>query len=414
MSKWTRPANLIVAASFFACALLGTAAWAASGPKISKEVAAPFSAAVKAAQAGNWQEAITQARAAQAVASRTPFDDLEINILLGQAAINLKDMNTATTALEAAADSPANADLDPNDRVELYHNALLLASNAQHWQKVIAYSHVLEPANKMDDAMDASVAIAYYNLKDTANATAYAQKSIAASKAAGKQPDENALKMVMNSQAQSNPAAAEQTLESLVMQSNSPADWGQLISVAFTAKGMNDPIAMDLYRLSYVTHALKSNEAGLAGKLANQLRYYGDAVSILQSAGIGGADLNSAKANSAKEQGSLTAEIAAARKAGGQTALSVAEALYGYGRFADAEALARQAVSKGGTKSPGQAQMLLGMSLARQDKFAEARQAFSSVSGSPAMIKVAHLWGIYAQVKGASAPAANSPPPASH
>jgi tetratricopeptide (TPR) repeat protein len=394
------------------CAFIEAAAGAA-GPKISKEVAAPFSAAVKAAQAGNWQEAVTQARAAQAVASRTPFDDLEINVLLGQAAINLKDMNTATAALEAAADSPANADMDPNDRVELYHNALLLASNAQHWQKVIAYSHVLEPMNKMDDATDASVAIAYYTLKDTARATEYAQKSIAAAKAAGKQPDENALKLVMNSEAQSNPAAAEQTLEALVMRNNSPDDWGRLIGHNFGTAGMNDVIAMDLYRLMHVTHSLKANEAGLAGKLANLLRYYGDAVTILQAAGIGGSDLNSAKANSAKEQGSLSAEIAAARKGSGQTALSVAEALYGYSRFADAEALAREAVTKGGSKNPGEAQMVVGMSLVGQGKFAEAQQAFQGVSGNAAMMKAAHLWGIYSQARGGSAsatPAGAAPP----
>jgi tetratricopeptide (TPR) repeat protein len=173
---------------------------------------------------------------------------------------------------------------------------------------------------------------------------------------------------------------------------------------------MNDVTAMDLYRLMLVTKSFNPNEASLAGKLANQLRYYGDAVAILESAGVHGADLNTARSNSAKEQGLLNTEIAAARKSGGQAALNVAEALYGYGRFADAEALAREA--KGG-KNPGEGQMVVGMAMVRQGKFADAAQTFQSVSGSPAMTKAAHLWSIYArQQAGGGQAAAPAPAPA--
>ncbi|MFL6690458.1 MAG: hypothetical protein ACJ8IR_09790 [Alphaproteobacteria bacterium] len=394
--KLTGAALIVVVTG--AGALVLTPAALAAG-KLSKSLSEPMSAAAKAAQAGNWQEALTQARAAQAISGRTPFDDVEINMFIGQAAINLQDMKTATTALEAAADSPANSDLDPTERQQLYHNALLLASNAQQWQKVAAYAQVIEPSGKMDDVAYADTAVAYYMLKDTARATQYAQKSVDASKAAGKQPQENALKLVMNAQAQSNPAAAEQTLETLVMRTNAPDDWGRLIGHDFGTAGMNDVLAMDLYRLMFVTRSLGANEAGLAGKLANQLRYYGDAVAILEGAGIRGGDLNTARSNSAKEQGSISAEIAAAQKSNGQTALAVAEALYGYGRFAEAEQLARAAASKGAGKTPGQAQLLVGMSLARQGKYAEAQQALAAVRGSAAAAKTAHLWSLYAQMK---------------
>jgi hypothetical protein len=409
-----------IRASFVAsllCTTAGALSIAAFTPaqaeeKVSKEVGEPLNAALQAVQKSDWAAAMASLKQAQAVPNRSPYDDYVINKVLSLVAFNLKDYKTALAAVEAALASPS---LVPEDKRDMLTNAFRLESQANNYAGIIQYGKQLEAIRPLDPEELTNVAIALYNTKDTAAAQQYAQKAVDSAKAAGRQPPQAALEITMNAQAKANPEAAEQTLEQIVMQSNSPADWGQLINVSFGTKGMNDAIAMDLYRLSYVTHALKPSEAGLAGKLANQLRYYGDAVSILQSAGVTGADLNSAKANSAKEQGSLNAEIAAARKGSGQTALSVAEALYGYGRFADAEALAREASSKGGTKNPGQAQMLLGMSLARQDKFAEAHQAFGAVSGNPAMTKVAHLWGIYAQIKtgGGPKPAA-SPPPASH
>ncbi|MBV9571504.1 MAG: hypothetical protein JO056_09720 [Alphaproteobacteria bacterium] len=404
LNRLTRATTIALAVGGFLCA--GAPCALAAG-KVSKAVGTQLAAAATAFQNGNWQEALNQARAAQAVPDRTPFDDVEINVIMGQAAINLKDMATATAALEAAADSPANTELDPPQRVSIYYNALQLANNAQHWQKVVTYAQVLEPAGKMDDIAYANTAVAYYMLKDESHATQYAQKSIDTAKAAGKQPQENVLKLVMNSQMKSDPAAAERAFEALVMRTNAPADWGQLIGHAWGTKGMNDVLAMDLYRLMFITKSLGANEAGLAGKLANQLRYYGDAVAILEGAGIKGADLNTARSNAAKEQGSISAEISAASKSSGQVALGIAEALYGYGRFADAEQLARGAAAKGKLKTPGEAELLVGMSQVRQGKNAEAVQTFSSVPGNAAVQKVAHLWSMYAQIKqGGASPAA--------
>ncbi|HEY2014379.1 MAG TPA: hypothetical protein VGH38_12805, partial [Bryobacteraceae bacterium] len=200
---------------------------ASGGAKLSKAVGPTMVAAQKAANAGDWQGALAQARTAQAIADRTPFDDVEINDFIGVAAVNLKDYKTATAAFEAAADSPANTDMPPADREQLYHNALLLSADAQQWPKAIAYGQVLEGMNKMDDSLYADMAVGYYNLKDTPHATEYAQKSIAAAKAAGKQPDQNVLKIVMSGQVANNPAAAEETLANIVLQNNSPEDWGR-------------------------------------------------------------------------------------------------------------------------------------------------------------------------------------------
>ena len=409
----------LIRAAFIASLLCTTASFVAVAPitaahaadKVGKEVGVPLQAAQKAAEAQDWAGALASIKQAQAIASKTPYEEYVINKFLSIVAINLKDMNTARTAAEAALASPA---MPPEDRKDLLHNAFILESANNNYPGIIQYGKQLEAVAPLDAEQNANMAIAYYNTKDTATAQQYAQKAIAAAKAAGKQPPQAALEITMNAQAQANPEAAVATLEQIVSQNNAPAEWSKLISVSFGAKGMNDVIAMDLYRLMLVTKSFSANEAGLAGKLANQLRYYGDAVAILEAAGVHGADLNTARAQAAKEQGLLNTEISAAHKSGGTAAVNVAEALYGYGRYADAEALARQAGKAG--KNPGEAEMIVGMAQVRQGKFADAATTFQSVSGNPAMMKAAHLWGIYARQQaggnGAPAPAPAGAPPA--
>jgi hypothetical protein len=63
-------------------------------------------------------------------------------------------------------------------------------------------------------------------------------------------------------------------------------------------------------------------------------------------------------------------------------------------------------------KDPGEGQLLLGATLVAQNKYDEAIQAFGQVTGSPAKLKVAHLWSLYAQAKLKKAPAAPATPPA--
>jgi hypothetical protein len=391
---------------------LGSAPEAVAAEKVSKAVGAALNDALKSMQAKDWPTAVTKIKAAQALPDRTPYDDVNINLFLAEAAGSAGDLQTARVAAEAAADSPANAQLDPVNRKALYLLAFQLAGRNSEWQKTLSYGGVLETLGGLDFNGEADMAVAYYNLKDTANANKYAQKSIADAKAAGQQPNQAAMQLMVNAQAQSNPAAAEQMLEGVVLQSGSPGDWGRLIDHAFGTSGMNDVLAMDLYRLKYLTRSMKGDDAGLAGKLAIQLYYPGDAQTILQSAGIGGKDLATARAAAAKEQGSLNAEIAAAKRGSGQDAVKVGEALYGYGRFAEAEQLARLAMSKGLGKCKGrcdaaEAPILLGMALVGQGKYADAVTVFNGVNGSQAATKTAHLWSIYAQSKSrGAAPAA--------
>ncbi|HJW42048.1 MAG TPA: tetratricopeptide repeat protein, partial [Rhizomicrobium sp.] len=90
-----------------------------------------------------------------------------------------------------------------------------------------------------------------------------------------------------------------------------------------------------------------------------------------------------------------------AKKGGGDLMLKLAESYYGYGRYADAEATARDALAKGGPRmDPNEAKMLIGESLMMQGKTADAVTAFNSLSNpSPGYAKAQHIWLLFANRK---------------
>ena len=98
------------------------------------------------------------------------------------------------------------------------HNAILLSAQAQHWPQVIADAKQLEALKGMDDKAYAVLGQAYYFTKDIANAKLAAQKSVDMAKAAGQQPQQAALEIIMSAQAKGNDqAAALKTLETLAV-----------------------------------------------------------------------------------------------------------------------------------------------------------------------------------------------------
>ncbi len=411
----------LAAGLFGAVSLFALDAYAAdnTGPKVSKDVGAPLAEAQKLMQAGDNQGALAKVHEAQAVATRTADDDYVINEFLANAAIGVKDYTTAATAYEAMADSPVLNE-DPN-KAQTLHNAIILATNAKHYQKAIGYGQQLQALGPVDDKVDASLSEAYYYTNDFAHAQEMAQKSVDAAKAAGKAPDRGAMQIILNSQAgQKNEAGAEATLEQLATSYGDPQDWGQMIDIALGTKGLRDIDALYMNRLRFMSGATaKEDDYTLAAGIATQLYFPGEARAILTEginkgivkSGKANAMLAQARAKAASDEKSLPGQEAAGEKQGGEYNAKLAEAEYGYGRYAQAESAARRAIAKGGMKDPSEAQMVLGQALVGQGKYADAITAFGAVSGGPATVKAAHLWTDWAKYKSqsAAAPAAGGP-----
>jgi hypothetical protein len=418
-------ASLLCAAAS-ASSLLGAATVLAadskSDEKVSPAVGKQLMDAKKAIEAKDYATALASVKAAQAVPDRTLIDDYRINQFLAIVAFNLKDIPTATTAMEAAADSPA---MPAEDKPATYRNAFGLAAAAKQYDKAIAYGLALEALAPLDDSTDLQVALIYYNMKDAAHAQQYAQKAIDLDKAAGKQPDPDALRIVMNGQVQKNDMSGiEASLENLVLADpdHAAASWRDLVNLAFQDKGANEIDAMFLYRLKVLAGAMTdADDYTTLASSDEEFGYPTEAVDILQkgiasgkvSSGQVAEQLAKERKDAALDSRELPEAVAGAAKSkNGEADVKLGEDYWGYGRFADAEAAARRAIAKGGLKHPSEGLLLAAAALVAQGKYAEGIQAFAQISGTPATMKVAHLWTIYAQGKQKQAPAPAAPAPA--
>jgi len=135
----------------------------------------------------------------------------------------------------------------------------------------------------------------------------------------------------------------------------------------------------------------------LFGSTADHLAFYGDAQQASQHGGTGFAD-NSARADADKK--TMPQQIAGEAKGNGQYSAVLAEALYSYGMYPEAEAAAKVAISKGSNTDTTEAPMVLGQALAAQGKYDDAIAAFGQVQGGgPATARITRLWVDYCNIK---------------
>jgi tetratricopeptide (TPR) repeat protein len=312
------------------------------------------------------------------------------------------------------AESPA---LPAASAKDIFHNAMLLSTEAKHYQKVIEFGALADKAGGMDDKEQTALAQSYYFLGEYDKSAAVAQKAVDAAVAAGRVPDRGALQLILTSQVKAkDQAGAQRTLETLVQDFGDTSDWGEEIDLTLGTKGLTDIDVLNLYRLRVLANGtVPPADYPMMAGVAVHLGYPGEAAAMLERGNVRGAALTAARAKEAEDKRTLPSFDALARKrATGDYDVKLAEAYYGYGRYAEAEEAARRAISKGGTKDPHEAQMVLGMALTAQGKNAEALQVLGQVKGSPAIEKVAHVWTLYAGRKyggaDASAPATAAAP----
>jgi len=393
---------------------------------ISRSIIKPMIAVQKAVQASDWAGAMAALKEAQAIPDRTPFDDYKINQFMAFSAVNLKDYTTAITAYEAMAASPEE---DPVDKAGTRHNLVLLNYDAKDYAKTLKYGEELVALGSVDEKIATTMAQAYYFTNNYAKAEEWAKKVIDTDVAANKKPDQGALSVLLSAQAKlGKQGDAATTLELIAANYGKPNDWGQLIDVALGTQGIQNQDGIDLYRLRDAAGAMQdADDYALMSTIALQLGFPGEAKTILDkgiasgrltTTGKAASQYKSAVAGAASDDKTLPkfASDAEARKTGDYDE-KLAETYYGYKRYAEAETVARRALSKPGGKDPLQTKMVLGMSLAQQGKYEDATAVFKEVEdagGRAARMRSAHLWISFCHSKlppppVAAAPAAAAP-----
>jgi hypothetical protein len=367
-----------------------------TGAQLGSAVGKQLTAARAAMDQKKWAEALPAAKAAQAEA-KTDYEKMKVNQFLTSIYINSGDEANATLTAEAAADTPVDA-IPAEEKQAIYYTAAALAVNAKHNDKAIAYSRQLIAINATDANSKNVISRAMYVAAPPAEALAYFQKEIDAAAAAGQKPPRDMVDMKLNLQIKGGDTpGAERTLEQALALYNDPKDWSQMVDVAITTPGVRDLDAVNVGRLLFASGLpVSKDNADLIGQTAQKLAFYGDAQ---LAAGKGGTGFTPDVARINADKATMPQQIAEGAKQNGTYNVKLAEALYGYGMYPQAEAAARLALSKGGIDA-SEAQMLVAMSLYQQAKYAEAEAAFGQVQGGgPATGRIARLWGIHTKTK---------------
>ena len=228
---------------------------------------------------------------------------------------------------------------------------------------------------------------------------AAAKERIVADKKAGRMPDRKTLQMLLSAQSQlKDEAGMADALEELAADYNDPADWTEIIDITFGTPGLRDQDSIWLGRLLFVAVPKVSPvDASTVGQIASQHGFFGDAMNAKAHGGQVDPD-PAPRADSDKK--TMADQIAQQQTQDGAYNAKLAEALYGYGLYGQAEAAAKLAIQKGGNPDPSEAPMVLGQALTAQGKYDEAVAAFGQVgSGGPVTPRIARLWADHARIK---------------
>jgi hypothetical protein len=231
---------------------------------------------------------------------------------------------------------------------------------------------------------------------------AAAKQRIEADKKAGRVPDRKTLQMLLSAQSQlKDEAGMADTLEELAAGYNDPADWTEIIGIVFGTKGLRDQDAIWAGRLLFVVGIpVPPADASTVGEIASQHGFFGDAANAKAH---GGQVDNDPGPRADSDRKTMPDQIAQEQAQDGAYNAKLAEALYGYGMYPQAEAAARMAIMKGGNADASEAPMVLGQALTAEKKYDEAVAAFGQVSGGgPATARIARLWADYAKIKKAA------------
>jgi TolA-binding protein len=228
---------------------------------------------------------------------------------------------------------------------------------------------------------------------------AAARQRIEADKKAGRVPDRKTLQMLLSAQSQlKDEAGMADTLEEEAADYNDPADWGEIIAITFGTPGMRDQDGIWLGRLLFLVGAkVPSSDASTVGEIAVQHGFFGDAVN---AKGHGGQMDSDPTPRADSDRKTMPDQVAQQQTQDGAYNAKLAEALYGYGMYPQAEAAARLAIQKGGNPDPSEAPMVLGQALTAEGKYDDAVAAFGQVKGGgPVTPRIARLWADYAKIK---------------
>jgi tetratricopeptide (TPR) repeat protein len=391
---------------------------AAEGPKVSKSIGKLMTDAKKAMDEKDYKTVVVKCEEAQKAADLTDYDKYLINRFLGVAYFSLGDRDKARTNFVAVIKNPGTP---ATDRAYLIGPAMSLAAEVNDNAAVIELGKSAVADGTTNPDVLGTLASAYYQTNDYANAVIYAQKGMELASSQGKIPQYGLYQILAFSYDKAKNRVQEvKIFEAMARDYGKPDDWRYLLDFSLELlpagnKQARQVAALDIYRLRMTVDAAWVPTNYLeAADAAQAIRSWGDARQVLQmgiSKGVIDSKkvaplLNQVNADAKKDEPALPQVEKIAKS--GKDLVSVAEAYYGYQRYADAIRVAQRAVDAGGA-TVAEAKLVLAMSQVRQGDEAAAKQTLAGFQGDPALVRAADLWNIYLSRKYGAAAAAAAP-----
>jgi tetratricopeptide (TPR) repeat protein len=413
LERWTRSASLGLMLAV-ACVAMTSAASAADkpkGPEISRIIAKEMTAAQKALQAGQWADALKSLDEAETKSPLTAFDKKTIYNFKGFADVKLGNLKAAQTEFERTL---ATGAATPEEVASINRTLFGISASTNQYQKTIDYGKQMVDAGTATPDNVAIIAQSYYQLKDCKNASAWADKAIAASRKAGETPKENIFLFKLQCASDSGDTATmDAVLIDLIRLNNKTTYWNTLLRIERQDERVDRNTLM-IYRIMYNTNAMNADTDYIEmAQLLADAALPGEAETVLEKAmstGVIRDDhkertnrlVTSLKARADADKKGLAQEDAEATKnPAGELDVKLGEVYYGFGEYQKAVDAIGRGIQKGQVKHLDEAYVYLGLAEVQLKNFAEAKRTFANLKLVPDISpRVLKLWTLYAEKLG--------------
>ena len=397
------------------CAALSPAAFSADkakGPEISRSITKEMTAAQKAMQASQWNEALKNLEAAEQKSPLTAYDKLKIDEFKANCYVRLNNLKAAQTSYEAML---ATGALPPEELPKHYRALFQLAASNQQGSKAIEYGKQAFEAGSMQTNDLLIMSQLYYQQKDCKSSGVWGDRAVAAFKKAGEAPKEvlYQIKLQCASDA-SEPAAEISALYDLVRLTNKTSYWNNLIRLERQDE-RDDHNTLMIYRVMYDTNSMQADTDYIEmAQLLGDAALPGEAQMVLEklmsTAGVLKDEhkerttrlLNSLKARADADKKGLPAlDAEATKNAAGQLDVKLGEVYFGAGDYQGAVTAITRGIGKAQIKQMDEAYVYLGRAQVQLKNTAEAKKAFTGLKSVPNVSpRVLKLWELYADKLG--------------
>jgi tetratricopeptide (TPR) repeat protein len=358
-------------------------------PKLSKPVAAALGEAQKLQTAGDHAGALAKVAEAEALPAPTVDDAYFIAAIKLNSAVATKNNALIEDAITKML---ATGKVSAADEPKFVKTLGALAMERKDYNTATKAFERLNTINPNDAENQIALAELYYAQKLNAKAVESINKAIAINTAAGTKPPESWYRRALGIAYDGKVAGAvTPSALALISAYPNPVNWRDAVLITRDSyPKIDEQTELDMLRLQAATGALTGErdfveyaDTALGRGLPGEAEYainMGVSKNMLTPTKPLIAELKkSASSKTAADKASLPG-LEKEAKANPKLALGTADAYYGYGEFAKAAALYKQAVGGAGV-DPATANLRLGASLARSGDKAGAAEALKLVKG---------------------------------